>query len=77
MRKILAKSSWKTTLGGLVGGLLALIELAELLGAGSIAGLTDGQFSSEILILGAGLLVTGFFGRDNNKTSEAVKANIK
>jgi len=56
--------SWKTTLGGILGGLsLAVYPLLEAYKAGSFDGKTGGQ-----LVAAIALVVIGIFAKDSNVT---------
>ena len=68
-------ASWKTTVGGILGGVLLVVgELCDLLGvhAGTI---TNGEFNAETLLAGLAVLGIGIFARDNDKSSEDVGAD--
>jgi hypothetical protein len=62
--------SWKTTLVGVVGGLGILLSQVYF----AIDGNDATIFSWEQVLAGLGLLGIGWFSRDNDKTSEDVKA---
>ena len=65
--KMLKNASWKTTLGGVVSILMAALNIAD--------GLLNGTPINWAVTIAA--ITTGLgliFARDNDKTSEAVKA---
>ena len=64
---MLANTSWKTTVGGVVSVLLAVLNIADGLINGTPINWT---VSIAAITTGLGLI----FARDNNKTSEQVKA---
>jgi uncharacterized membrane protein HdeD (DUF308 family) len=65
--KMLKSASWKTTAGGVVSVLLAVLNIAD----GLING-TPINWTVSIAAISAGLSL--IFARDNDKTSEQVKA---
>ena len=65
--KMLKNASWKTTAGGVVSVLLAVLNIAD----GLING-TSIDWTVSIAAISAGLSL--IFARDNDKTSEQVKA---
>jgi len=63
-------SSWKTTVLGVIGGLILILTQASNLLDNDPATL----FELSQFIAGLGMLGVGWFARDNNKSSEDVGA---
>jgi hypothetical protein len=62
--------SWKTTVLGFIAGLL--VVLPQIVNA--LDGDPNTIFSWDTFLTGLGLMGLGYFAKDGNKTSEAVKA---
>ncbi len=64
------KGSWKTTVIGVVTGLVIVLTQVKNL----IDGDPSTAFDMNIMLGGLGVMGIGMFARDNNKTSEAAGA---
>lgn len=64
------KTSWKTTTSGLVAGLMILLAQLQTV----IDNDPETNPNIEIIVSAIGMIGIGFAARDNNVTSEEVKA---